>query len=268
MPSTFESARARDIFADCAADTMIRSPQAFCLALKAARERRGVSLVQIAAATKVCASHFAALERGDLRSWPKGLFRRAFFRGYVEMVGLPVAETMDEFARLFPNCETPTAIARPADASALRLSLDSSWQGPGAPFAQRIRTAMIDGGAVLVAAAGCAWLADVHPGTATAIVSVSYFTLSMLLLGDSPTASVLRWQRARAAVRRAAVDEPGGVIARVWRGGIDAAGKVFGTADKDTSAERVESPSSIWTTDAPIGPPETAPRFRVRFKLP
>lgn len=49
--------------------------------------RRGITLGRIAAVTKVCASHFAALECGDLRRWPKGLFRRAFFRGYVEMTG-------------------------------------------------------------------------------------------------------------------------------------------------------------------------------------
>ena len=252
MPSTLESSDAPDIFSDRGADTMMRSPQAFCLALKAARERRGVSLAQIAAATKVCVSHFAALERSDLRGWPKGIFRRAFFRGYVEMVGLPIAETMDEFARLFPDGEALTAIGRPAaNTSALRLSLDSSWHGPPVSIARRIRTAMIDAGAVLMVAAGYAWLADVHAGTAAAIVSVSYFTLSTLLLGDSPTASVMRWRHARTAVRQeAAVDEPVGVIARVWRGGVDVAGNVFASAGKDESTEPVER------------------RLTVRFKLP
>src|SRR5688572_33270616 len=148
MPSTFERARAADIFADGAADTVSRSPQAFCLALKAARERRGLPLSQIARSTKVCESQFAALERGDLRSWPKGLFRRAFFRGYVEMIGLPVAETMEEFARLFPDDDAPApSIAKPAAAvSPLRLSLDSSWHGPRVPIAWRVVTAIIDAG--------------------------------------------------------------------------------------------------------------------------
>jgi hypothetical protein len=251
MPSTFERARAVDIFADCAADTMIRSPQAFCLALKAARERRGVSLAQIARSTKVCESHFAALERSDLRSWPKGLFRRAFFRGYVEMIGLPVAETMEEFARLFPDGDA-TGTARPAaDAGALRLSFDSSWQGPSLPIASRILTAMIDAGAVLVMAAAYAWLSDMNIGTTTAIVSVSYFTLATMLLGDSPAASVERWRRGRAAVlSEAAADDPVGVIARAWRSGVNVAVNVLPSAGDDAAADPVE------------------PRLRVRFKLP
>ena len=48
---------------------------------------------------------FAALERSDLRRWPNGLFRRSFFRDYVRMIGLPVAEACDEFVRLFPDDE-------------------------------------------------------------------------------------------------------------------------------------------------------------------
>ena len=251
MPSTFARARAADIFSDCDADTTIRSPQAFCLALKAARERRGVSLSQIARSTKVCESQFAALERGDLRAWPKGLFRRAFFRGYVEMIGLPVAETMDEFARLFPDGEA-TGTARPApDAGALRLSFDSSWQGPSLPIASRILTALIDAGAVLVVAAAYAWLSDASIGTITAIVSVSYFTLATMLLGDSPAASVERWRRGRAAVLSdAAGDDPVAVIARAWRSGVNVAVNVLPSAGDDAAADPVE------------------PRLRVRFKLP
>jgi cytoskeletal protein RodZ len=77
----------------------------FCLALKAARERKGVTLAEIAETTKIAASVFAALERNDLRSWPKGLFRRSFFRDYARAIGLPVAEACAEFVRLFPEDE-------------------------------------------------------------------------------------------------------------------------------------------------------------------
>ena len=249
MPSTFERARAVDTFADGAADTMIRSPQAFCLALKAARERRGVPLSQIARSTKVCESHFAALERGDLRAWPKGLFRRAFFRSYVAMIGLPVSETMEEFARLFPDGDAKGTAGSADDASALRLSFDSTWQGPGMPIASRLLTAIIDAGAVLVVAAVYAWLAGVNIATTTAIVSVSYFTLATILLGDSPTATVLRWRRA--AVRpEAAADDPVAVIARAWRSGVNVAVNVLPSAGDDAAADPVE------------------PRLRVRFKLP
>ena len=246
------------------------SRQSFCLALKAARERRGVTLTQIAEATKVCVSHFAALERSDLRSWPKGLFRRAFFRGYVEMIGLPVAETMDEFVRVFPDGEAATsAIAEPAaDTSALRLSLDSSWHGPRVPIAWRMVAAAIDAGAIVAMTASLAWVTRTHAGTAMAIVSGCYFTLATVLLGDSPTASFIRWLRARPAARpEAARNDTVGVVARAWRG-VSAAASVLRT-NEDRSAESVEARERAWTTDARrVRPREAPPRLRVRFKLP
>jgi transcriptional regulator with XRE-family HTH domain len=75
----------------------------FCRALKAARERKGITLAQISDATKIPADLFAALERNDMRRWPKGLFRRSFFRDYARAIGLPVADLCEEFVRLFPD---------------------------------------------------------------------------------------------------------------------------------------------------------------------
>jgi transcriptional regulator with XRE-family HTH domain len=269
MPPNSERARAPG-FPDSAADTTMDSRQSFCLALKAARERRGVTLAQIAEATKVCVSLFAALERNDLRSWPKGLFRRGFFRGYVEMVGLPVAETTDEFVRLFPDTEaaTPSAPAA-ADASAPRLSLDASWHGPRPPMAWRIVIAMIDAVVVLAVAAALVWLAGTHAGTTIAVVSVSYFTLATLL-GDGATASVIRWFRARPPAQpEEGPDESIGVVARAWRFGVTVAANVFGGRGEDTPAESVESRERTWTSDARrVSPHEVPPRLRVRFKLP
>ena len=272
MPPTSERAWAPGLPPDSAADNTIGSRESFCLALKAARERRGVTLAQIAGATKVCASHFVALERNDLRCWPKGLFRRAFFRGYVEMIGLPVAETMDEFVRLFPDGGAAASpIARPAaDASALRLSLDSSWHGPRVPIAWRIVSAMIDAVAVLGLAAALVWLAGTPAGTTVAIVSMSYFTLATVLLGDSATASVMRWLRTRPAAQpQAAVDEPAGGVARAWQFGANFVANVFGSAGDDESDDSDEPRGRIWTTDAHrVRPREAPPRLRVRFKLP
>jgi hypothetical protein len=90
------------------------SCQDFCLALKAARERKGITLAEIAETTKIPSSVFAALERCDLRCWPKGLFRRSFFRDYVGMIGLPVAEAVEAFVRLFPDDE-PAIVSKVAD---------------------------------------------------------------------------------------------------------------------------------------------------------
>jgi len=99
-------------------DAAIDSRHDFCLALKEARERRGIALDAIADATKIPASLFADLERNDLRHWPKGLFRRSFFRDYVRMIGLPEAEACSAFARLFPDAEGATP-AEPAGTDAV-----------------------------------------------------------------------------------------------------------------------------------------------------
>jgi cytoskeletal protein RodZ len=91
--------------------TSIDSPDEFCLALKEARERSGITLEDIAAATKIPAYLFDALEHNDLRRWPNGLFRRSFFRDYVRAIGVPVSEACAQFARLFPD---ETAELKPA----------------------------------------------------------------------------------------------------------------------------------------------------------
>ena len=59
---------------------MRSSAYAFGRRLRDQRERHGVALESIAATTKINASLFAALERGDLSAWPSGIFRRAFVR--------------------------------------------------------------------------------------------------------------------------------------------------------------------------------------------
>lgn len=102
---------------NCFANHVATNPrQEFCLALKAARESKGITLDEIADTTKIPAFMFAALERCDLSRWPKGFFRRSFFRDYVQMLSLPVAEACAQFARLFPDDDgvapaAPTAVA-------------------------------------------------------------------------------------------------------------------------------------------------------------
>lgn len=75
--------------------------QAFGSRLRTARARAGLSLHAIADRTKVSASLFAALEDGNLSRWPRGIYRRSFFRQYIEVIGLPVAETCEDFEQVF-----------------------------------------------------------------------------------------------------------------------------------------------------------------------
>lgn len=87
------------------------SRQDFCLALKAAREQKGISLSEIEKATKIPAYLFAALEQNDLSRWPTGFFfRRSFFRDYIRMVGLPVTEACAAFVQLFMSEERPAEV--------------------------------------------------------------------------------------------------------------------------------------------------------------
>src|SRR5438552_15430673 len=69
----------------------------FGLALKAAREERGISLRQIATATKISIAALEALERNDFSRLPGGIFSRAFVRAYALEVGLDPEQTVQDF---------------------------------------------------------------------------------------------------------------------------------------------------------------------------
>ena len=80
--------------------------------LRDARERRGVSLRQIANATKISVSVLDALERNDISKLPGGIFGRAFVRSYAIEVGLDPEATIQMFIAQFPNDSVITG--RPA----------------------------------------------------------------------------------------------------------------------------------------------------------
>lgn len=72
----------------------------FGLHLKQARERRGISLRQIASATKISSGALESLERGDFSRLPGGIFSRAFVRAYAVEVGLDPEETVRQYTEL------------------------------------------------------------------------------------------------------------------------------------------------------------------------
>ena len=67
------------------------------------REERGVSLRQIADATKISIGALEALERNDISRLPGGIFSRAFVRSYATQVGLNPEETVRDFMVQFPH---------------------------------------------------------------------------------------------------------------------------------------------------------------------
>jgi len=85
-----------------------RSAVDFGRTLREARERRGVSVRQIANATKISASALEALERNDISRLPGGIFSRAFVRSYAVEVGLDPEATIQAFIERFQD-ESVTA---------------------------------------------------------------------------------------------------------------------------------------------------------------
>ena len=79
--------------------------------MRLARERRGISLRQIAAITKISMAALEALERNDVSKLPGGIFSRSFVRSYATEVGLDPDETVREFLDRFqgaPAASLPT----------------------------------------------------------------------------------------------------------------------------------------------------------------
>ena len=87
--------------------------------LRRAREKRGLSLQQVAATTKISARVLEALERNDISKLPGGIFSRSFVRAYAREVGLDPEETVGRFVESFPpeaEERTPVAAAQAVDA--------------------------------------------------------------------------------------------------------------------------------------------------------
>src|SRR4029453_3435222 len=80
-----------------------RTSGGFGARLRDARERRGISLRQIANATKISVAVLEALERNDISKLPGGIFGRAFVRSYASEVGLDPEATIQDFIAQFPH---------------------------------------------------------------------------------------------------------------------------------------------------------------------
>jgi len=67
------------------------------LTLRIARERRGLSIPQLAATTKIPSGVLKALEDNAFEKVPSGIFTRGFIRAYAREVGLDPEEMIREF---------------------------------------------------------------------------------------------------------------------------------------------------------------------------
>lgn len=166
--------------------------------LRRERERRQIALSSLSANTKIGVSLFEGLEREDLSRWPPGIFRRAFIRAYAEGIGLDADEVTREFLERFPDPLEPVSsvatgpVPQPAGVRepVLRLTLaDTGASFIGGPAVQdmrhRLAAAACDAGVVIAIAlsvfvvAGLFWLP-------LAVVTLGYYLLGILLLGNTP----------------------------------------------------------------------------------
>ena len=65
--------------------------------LREARELKGVTLNEIASATKISISVLEALEQNEISRLPGGIFSRGFIRSYANAVGLDQEKTVREY---------------------------------------------------------------------------------------------------------------------------------------------------------------------------
>jgi hypothetical protein len=71
------------------------------------REGRNVTLQQMRETTKLAVPQLEALERGDIRDWPRGIYRRAMVRAYASAIGLDPEEILQDFLAVFPEGPLP-----------------------------------------------------------------------------------------------------------------------------------------------------------------
>lgn len=166
----------------------------FGLALRQARERRGLTVEDVAQRTKVSAALFVGLERGDVSRWPSGIFRRAFVRGYAECVGLDPETVLADFLRVHADddhgagrraSEAAREMPRaPHDDLRLVLASDRTWH----PSWRRVAGVGLDALASALLCAAVLW-GSAAWGAVAALLAVGavvcYYAAALLAWGTS-----------------------------------------------------------------------------------
>ena len=172
--------------------------------LRAERERRGITLEQIVASTKVGADLWEGMERNDFSRWPTGIFARAFIRDYARAVGIDADETVDEFCRLFPvgDRRTDRVIKAQAELIGHEAAIEeAAWLPPEGDrrnrgrdkddrpllrVAPRVVAATVDVTGVLLLAGAASFLTGASFWASAGVVGVVYHTVWTIALGASP----------------------------------------------------------------------------------
>jgi transcriptional regulator with XRE-family HTH domain len=156
--------------------------------LRHERERRGISLKQIAHITKIKESQFAELERGDISKWPQGIFRRAHLSAYLSAIGLPCQPILSEFLELFPeesladHVDQPDADGALVPQNAGQATVESRRDSR---IAQRLWILTFDFAAVCCLASLGAAAAGAGLWACLAVIAIGYFSLGSACFGQS-----------------------------------------------------------------------------------
>ena len=185
--------------------------EAFGPNLRRIRVQRGISLDQIAAATKVSHDLWSGLERNDFSRWPTGIYARAYVRAYALQVGIDAEAAVDDFCRFFPQGDR--RVARVVREQAALVGHQSTWKDEltgavkrnrraiveseknppliGFTRTGRIIASIVDTAAVLALAAGIASLLPVGWAGALAFVALGYHAISLVAVGCTPSVWLL-----------------------------------------------------------------------------
>jgi transcriptional regulator with XRE-family HTH domain len=196
---------------------VVSDRQSFGLRLRRERERRHLSLQQLADETKVGADLWGGLERGDLSRWPAGIFARSFIRAYALRVGLNADQIVNEFCRLYPLADRRTENIIKAQAETIGVSSEyeddrsrvprtgdrrlppppPSPDAPGAAIAQRTLTASLDLAALMLTSLITSRVAGTDVWRTIGVIATTYFTIGFIAAGSTPAGIVIDLVRSR-----------------------------------------------------------------------
>lgn len=152
--------------------------------LRSERERRGVTLEEIARATKFRRPLLAALEAGDVSKLPSGLYARGMLRGYAAAVGLPAEPLLAQFSQLCSERDRPAA-ARDPSSSGMRLTLEPEPRWNPRSVCNML-AAVSDTCAVLLVAGVIAQFTGANQWLIGGPVALAYYAAATALIGRSP----------------------------------------------------------------------------------
>jgi transcriptional regulator with XRE-family HTH domain len=196
---------------------VVSDKQSFGARLRRERERRHISLEQLAQETKVGSDLWGGLERGDLSRWPAGIFARSFVRAYALRVGLNPSEIVNEFCRLYPIADRRSENIIKAQAETIGVTSEfeddrsrvprtgdrrlppppPSPDAPGQQIAQRTVTASLDLSAVMLLSLVVARFAHRDLWSTLGFLATAYYSIGYIAGGSSPAGLLVDAVRSR-----------------------------------------------------------------------